>query len=333
VHGGFTAGLMTVVVLLAAAGAIRLWRPTGHGIDEPVPGWPALGGWSAAVALAALATLVNPYGTDLHREILESLNDRYMLEHLSEWQPFSLEIPAGRYYAVYLSALLLGLATVYRRIEPVRWALCAVFFAFSLRHWRNIPLFLIVSLPLLAEIIEAWLRVAFRWVAVMGRPDTAVRAAKGALVAGAAVLAASLGPEHLRQVATAAWHPRQYFQGAGYPMAAVEWVEVRGAPGRRMYNDYGWGGFLLWWLPGEKIFIDGRMPAWRIGDRSIFPDYLAVTAGSPPDLRVLDKYGVDWALLPVGAPLEAALGGDPGWERLYRDEVAAIYRRARPRAG
>jgi hypothetical protein len=116
-------------------------------------------------------------------------------------------------------------------------------------------------------------------------------------------------------------------------MAAVEWVEAHGAPGRRMYNDYGWGGFLLWWLPGEKIFIDGRMPAWRIGDRSIFPDYLAVTAGSPPDLRVLDKYGVDWALLPVGAPLEAALGGDPGWERLYRDEVAAIYRRARPRAG
>ena len=26
--------------------------------------------------------------------------------------------------------------------------------------------------------------------------------------------------------------------------------------------------------PDEKIFIDGRMPAWRINDRRIFQDYI-----------------------------------------------------------
>jgi len=95
--------------------------------------------------------------------------------------------------------------------------------------------------------------------------------------------------------------------------------------GRRLYNDYAYGGFLLWWLPETRIFIDGRMPAWRRAERHIFPDYMALT-GAEPDLTILKKYSIDWAMVRRQTQLDGALARGLGWTRLYGDEKVAIYR-------
>src|SRR5581483_3561266 len=132
----------------------------------------------------------------------------------------------------------------------------------------------------------------------------------------------------LQRVALSGLDSGEFFRQTDYPIEAVQWVQThRDQVGTRLYNDYGYGGFLTWWLPEEKIFIDGRMPAWRIGERRVFSDYMALTNNSPPALAVLDKYAVDWALLPADAELCSTLARQPAWRELYRDEVAAIYRR------
>jgi hypothetical protein len=95
--------------------------------------------------------------------------------------------------------------------------------------------------------------------------------------------------------------------------------------GRRLYNDYAYGGFLLWWLPEEKIFIDGRMPAWRHGDRGIFQDYVALSLTNPPDLSVLSAYSVDWAMVRRKSLLDEALASEETWKREYEDGKVTIY--------
>ena len=97
--------------------------------------------------------------------------------------------------------------------------------------------------------------------------------------------------------------------------------------GRRLYNDYGYGGFLLWWMPEEKIFIDGRMPAWRIGDRTIFYDYVTISSGARAARDLLLKYRVDWALIQRDSQLAAMLNGDPAWRQIYEDAKVVIMRR------
>jgi hypothetical protein len=120
--------------------------------------------------------------------------------------------------------------------------------------------------------------------------------------------------------------PAEYFKGTSYPIEAVEWVKAHPhQAGQRLYNDYGYGGFLLWWLPDRKIFIDGRMPAWRNGDRTLLHDYMALTR-SDPELGILRKYSIDWALIRRQTPLEEGLARDDSWQRIYEDHKAAIYR-------
>jgi hypothetical protein len=326
-HGGFTAGLFVLTLLLAVTGVVRVvaarWPEMTSRLEEPLPAWPEIGRLALAIGAATALTFVNPYGWRLYQEILLSLSDRFMLETLHEWQPISLQTAAGSLYAAYLAVLGLAMAVGYRRVEPVRWMILLVFLGLSLRHWRNIPFFLIVSLPLAAELLAMGAARAMAWLPVAARYSRAWALAL-AMVVGIGL--GLLAPEHVTRVVRSGLAAEEFFRNTSYPIEAVQWIKAnRNQAGARIFNEYSHGGFLLWWLPGERIFIDGRMPAWRIGDRRIFEDYLALTNWDPPALGVLDKYLVDWALVKRGSPLERALGGAHGWRSVYGDEKVRIY--------
>jgi hypothetical protein len=214
----------------------------------------------------------------------------------------------------------------YRRIEPVRWVIWAAFLVVSLRHLRNVPLFLIVSLPLFVELLETSL------AGLCHRLQTSLQQARlwlfGLTLAGGLLLV-WLGPDHIQHVAQAGLQPKKYYMGTSYPIEAIEWVRNhRDQVGHRLFNEYGHGGFLLWWLPEEKIFIDGRMPAWRIEDRWIVKDYAAVALTDPPMLMVFDKYAIDWAIVRRNTVLDRTLAQQTMWTRTYDDAKVAIYTRS-----
>jgi hypothetical protein len=329
-HGGFTAGLFTLGLLLAVTVLMRIVadrRFVGSArVDEPILTWTQIGHMAAIFGISLLVTLINPYGWRLYAEIVQSLGDRFMLDTLQEWQPVSLLHRAGRIYVAYLIGLASLMLCFYRRIEPTRWAVLGIFLALSLRHWRNVPFFLLVSIPLAADLIQ----LAVAW---MAERVSIIRRHSAEWLFGVLVALALgmvwLGADHLERVIISGLQPERFFAATEYPMEAVQWIrEHRRELGTKLYNDYGLGGFLLWWLPGEKIFIDGRMPAWRIGDRWIFYDYVALTSWDPPALGVLAKYGVDWALTATDGPLDRSLRGMHGWQIRYEDEKVRIFVKA-----
>jgi hypothetical protein len=218
-----------------------------------------------------------------------------MIDMLQEWHAISLDTLAGRLFASYLAGMGLAMISWYRRIEPVRWGVLAVFLFLACRHLRNIPIFLIVSLPLMVELLQdACVRLGTQSLFINLRPIQWSRGATFAL----GLFLLYFGPDHLQRVWRFGSEPAVAFRQTSYPIEAVEWIQAhRDRVGTRLLHDYQYGGFLLWWLPNEKIFIDGRMPAWRIDDRRIFKDYLDARESDPPRLAVLDKYSIDWILI------------------------------------
>jgi hypothetical protein len=326
-HGGFLAGLLVLGLIILTTAIVR-WLSERRLVfareyDEPLLSWDDLKRLTFITVLSAGLTLVNPYGWRLHAEIVDSLSNRFMLETLQEWQPLSLSGVAGQSYALYLAGLTLSMVLWYRRTEPVRWVIGGVFLALSFRHMRNIPFFLICSLSTCADVLSEGFHTLARRV-----PSRRLTVKQGGF-AGAIAMGAILfwlGADHLKQVAFSGTRPAEYFRSTSYPIEAVEWIRMNpDLTGRRLYNDYAYGGFLLWWLPETRIFIDGRMPAWRRGERRIFPDYMALT-GADPDLTILTKYSIDWALVRRQTQLDGALGRGLAWMRVYGDEKVAIYR-------
>lgn len=328
-HGGFTAGLFLFGVMLFLSFLMRMgvhrWPGLAASLDEPVLSGEDLRRCVLALVIAVAATFVNPYGWGLYVEIYESLTDGFMIRTLREWQAVSFQGWAGRAYGFYLVALACLVAGWYRRVEPVRWVMLLIVLPLSLLHWRNVTLFLIVSLSLVAELLAAALGSFLRWM-----PALKAYAGTGLLVltVTAASVLYALGTDHLSHVWRSGTAPEDYFEQTDYPIEAVRWIRRHHEEvGTRLYNDYGFGGFLLWQLPDDKVFIDGRMPAWRIGDRRIFQDYVELNREDSPALVVLDRYGVDWALIQRGSALALALEAHRAWRIIYADAKVVILRR------
>jgi hypothetical protein len=113
-----------------------------------------------------------------------------------------------------------------------------------------------------------------------------------------------------------------YHIASGYPARAARWlVENRG--GEKLFNEYNWGGYLQWSLPGFPTFVDGRTDLF--GDEVVGEWITVVQAGAGWD-EILARYGANLVMVEPGRPLVEELR-KAGWQRLYEDAQVVIYSR------
>ncbi|GIW54852.1 MAG: hypothetical protein KatS3mg082_1256 [Nitrospiraceae bacterium] len=283
------------------------------------------GGSPFALAASALVTLINPYGWRLYAEIFASLSDRFMIPGVARvaagLSPEPRRACLRRLCArTRLDRLLLlspgrtgsfGPSSLSFSASP--WNIGGMCRSFSSSACR-------VCAEQVAAVAERAARFApagftAQGLAVgrdgrRGPHDGAGRA--GTSPAGGA-------PRDSIPASSSARPTIPLRRCSGCKRIAIRW-------GTRLYNDYGYGGFLLWWLPEERIFIDGRMPAWRIGDRWIFYDYVALTNWGPSGAgrarQVQGRLGARSPREPAGP---SPFGARAGWRPVYEDAKAVIY--------
>ena len=95
-----------------------------------------------------------------------------------------------------------------------------------------------------------------------------------------------------------------------------------------MFNDFLYGGFLIYHTPRLRVYIDGRCELY--GDEGLLGygnlDGAAVTA-------LAERYGFDIALLENDSHVNQAMRTLAGWEVWRQDGGAVLYRRINPGAG
>jgi tetratricopeptide (TPR) repeat protein len=125
-----------------------------------------------------------------------------------------------------------------------------------------------------------------------------------------------------------------------YPKAAVEFVKQNKLAGR-MFNAYNWGGYLIWNLPQNQVFIDGRC----LNETAFLHYQLIISASEGKDRPnakplwqdLLDQYQVDFILTNAVSgdgsivPLTYQLMSDPGWQAIYQDGTAMVFIRDTPK--
>jgi hypothetical protein len=275
---------------------------------------------AACLALAAAGTLLNPHGLALHAHITSHLGDQLMLAVTDEFMSPDFHGTYGRFFLVVLLAVLAAVAMVKPRPRFPTLLVLLLTLAAALYARRNIPIFGLVALPLVVLDVSAW------WSGVAWRPLAHVRdvfrrgereAKPGRYAPWAAALLAILGVAHGR-VGGAQLVPDQ-FDAATFPVAAVRAARERALDGV-LFNEFTWGGYVLYAWPGQRIFIDGMTDFFG---PELLADYLRITNLAEGWDEALARYGVDVALLPRESALAHALY-DRGWEASYHDGTAVI---------
>jgi hypothetical protein len=222
--------------------------------------------------------------------------------------------------------LLLMVGFALKRPTLYDLLLSVVAVALALQSVRNIALFIAATTPVLINTYsEAWKEIskARGWkLQLPTQPLFAVVTAVALIVialATVAHIATETSPSH-----------QSMLTGTTYPVGAADWLAAHPEVGTRMYNQYGWGGYLAYrFYPQAKrrVFIFGE--AALMGD-DLLNEYQDVQTLRPDWKSVLDRHGVDYIVYNRGEALANVLATQPDWTLVYQDSEAVIYVRKTP---
>ena len=341
-HGLFAVGLVLIGCYWLGATLAFLPLPRGWRQESGCTPreWRHL---TAALALAAAACVLNPYGV---RGVLFPL---LLLPKVTGASIFSMRIaellpPFISGYARELTwgwVGLLAAAALSFLLNAGRWHLgrllaVAAFGVLSTQTLRNMSIFAWIAVPAIAGNLGALVsrranavpsRAARRRGAAMpsGHSGPGRRLAEGAVAGVLALLLASVVTNHF---ALALGLKKKLGAGvSGFvPIHTLEFVRDIGIAGRP-FNCMVAGGLMAWELfPGQQVFVDGRTEAYP---EALFATYFHTidAPASWPDIAA--RYQFDYAVLEHRSvdrwPLARYLAAGHGWTLVYYDESAAVF--------
>ncbi len=326
-HGGFFVAILMIAAFAAGECAAAVLEP------GPVERRRALvrAGKLGGIAVACLgASLVNPYHYHLHRHIYLYLSTDWHFKNIVEFFSVSFQIPAARYFE---ALLFLALPAAFWHLLRKRFS-----YVFLIVGWahlalfagRNIPVFALISAPLIGLAMKEW-GDEFQRAGVTGWARRlwssteelaseislmeAIHRLPIARLAGVAALA-------LLFLAPA---PPARFRAdfdETFPAKALQAIEV--TPDSRIFTTDEWGDYLIYKLyPRLRVFVDGRSDFYGEAFDQKYIDTINLKHGWAGNL---EQYGIDTVLLPVALPMVGALKESSRWQVVYDDGVSIAFR-------
>jgi len=310
-HGAFMTGLI-LIGMYALGTTISGWR-------RPLDGHKARTLW-ALLLVCFFALLVNPNGWTLPAHLLDFLGSRELSTFTTENASLNFHTSSLLGFSFLLFLLGLGLLIVRPKINATDVLLVGGWGYFALLYGRNASIFALVVTPLLAqwgrEFIEA--NHNARWSQRYRAWTTSVTATNQG--AGDAMIIVVLVGMLLLMAKP--WIITD-FPPNRYPVAAVDFVRahpeiVHG----EMYNALLWGGYIEFYLPERKPFIDSRNDFYGI---DLVHDFSMLDGPKAGWSTVFARYNVGWTILPVQHPLNRILELSPNWVRVFSNQQTLIF--------
>ena len=113
-----------------------------------------------------------------------------------------------------------------------------------------------------------------------------------------------------------------FFRQDLFPVATMDEFQDS-PPGSRVFNQFAWGGYLLYccW-PEIEVFIDGQTDFYG---PDLTREYEQTISGRPDWNEVLSIYQIDWVLIEPDTALAQILAQSDIWREASRDDAAIVF--------
>jgi hypothetical protein len=283
---------------------------------------------TAGTAVACcLTSMVSPYGPGLYENVYLIVNDPTVMKMVIEWSAVTA-FPVTTFPGYYVLIVIIALGYLGTREPRDLGGLFAILgmFAESLLHVRNVPLFAITGTFIAARHVESTARTVSRWLGDRLRwrvPRVASLTVAAGLACLFLVVLANQCLAMLKQeIGPAGYSP----EGIGEAVIGLDWFPIKACqfisseqfpPNLRLYNDFGIGGYLIYVLPNEPVFMDGRNDVYS---EQILRDYLDIRDLARPDRQnaAITHYALDCVITSKNT-LAANFAERPDWALVYAD--------------
>jgi hypothetical protein len=312
-HGGVLGGIGTVGLAIAGWIVLFLCRR-----DSPVDSWRTAAILAGIGVLYLLAPLVNPYGLDMIRSWYSIVGSKLVPMIIIEHAPLRVGSATGLAILMFALFYLLMLAGTLPRLPRISWLLPLAWLALSFRSIRHGPLFCVAGLVALADLMPhtVWYRLLRKHGEMITREarSTEYSGWLACVIPVVAIAAVALIPNKVK---------------LGSRTAPVELVEplreyaIAMPAGTPIFNDANLGGFVIYFEPRLKVFMDDR---FELYGEAFTSQYVDMMSHHPEDIADwCAKYGFDRALVASGSPMDMHLR--KSWREVARGQEAVLFAR------
>lgn len=261
----------------------------------------------AVATLSVVALFINPYGWRLVLYPIDmAFRQKLNIASVEEWRSLDFHSSRGKFVLIAtVAAILLQLVKRKRWMShEVPFLLLGTYAAFT--YSRFLFLAAILVLPLFAKDLSAWM------------PPYRVDLDKPWLNAAIIIVVVFV-------VALQYPSDRQLLDSGSnsFPTGALAYLK-NFHPEGNVFNDYLWGGYLIWNAPQVPVFVDSRVDIFE--HNGVFKNYLDAVR-LKETFRVFDTYSIRYVLFRKHQPLSYLLQHDPGWNVDYQDNTTVLFER------
>ncbi|HUA62749.1 MAG TPA: hypothetical protein VML19_28590 [Verrucomicrobiae bacterium] len=325
-HGGFVVGFVLLGIFWL--GACWTWWRTEQGRIEDAVLKIAAGArarelfWIGVVCAAA--SLVNPYGWKLHRHVIAYLSNRFLMNHIQEFQSPNFHGWAERCFLVLLLITAAAQALRGRRLRTSQLAVILFSIYSGLYAARNIPVASVLLVMIVGPLIAEPVICSGPSSGFFGRMSAVQSSLRGHIWVVIAIVFTLSVAAHRGRLGSAEIMDA-HFDSTRMPVAAVDYLDQHDLNGPVLSTDF-WGGYLIYRLyPRKQVVVDDRHDLY--GER-LFKSYLKMYRGEQDWQEFLNEHKTGCLLFPRDAAITNLLLENPEWQPVYKDEVALIFVRS-----
>jgi tetratricopeptide (TPR) repeat protein len=245
-HGSFFLGLVLVGCFLAEKMMVSAYERIRK-IDDATS-WPVF--LALLIALLFGCILLNPFGLDLLRWVVTVITRINVTRIIEVEEHVALSWGDHNLFWSLMLATALSFPLAFRRARLFHFLLFAATSFLAIQGVRFVALAALLQAPILGYNLHVVLN---KVLVKKYRPTRRLQAALAIpllLFGGALLFQHSFAEDKVNRFGLGVSDSR-------FPGAAVDFLRQLNAAGN-IYNSFPIGGYLLWELPGRKIFLDGR---------------------------------------------------------------------------
>ena len=314
-HGGFICGFILIFIYLM--GNLLRFVTSKDGTRELYKQKTKI--LTLTVLASLFVSLINPYGFDSLINPVTFVSNKFIMNHISEFQSPNFHNPILWPFNVFLLVMIFVIGISKKNVGIIEILLLVILVGMALFSQRFIPFFCIVAAPILVRNVDCILkRVHNRWVDIFRKKSNDIcstdASARGYLwfVGGVLMMVIALVTNRIVY----------QFDENEKPVAAVNFIKKVSLEGN-MFNDDEFGDYIIYSaFPQYKVFIDSRVDMYG-PDR--LKDYLHVLSFKPGWEDIVEKYSINWVIFNSDSMLSRHLRERDDWKLIYSDKVANIF--------
>lgn len=267
------------------------------------------------IIVGSILMFINPFGIDSVTYSLKTLDNTFISENISEFQPSNISnfLIAFVYMFIWINIyiftkkkiktyqMLLLYGTMFMTLISIRhFSLMVIVSATNMEHLFNVILQMynayingvkkekIKNMNIM--ICSVYIVVIFVTTAFLGRTDS-----------------------------------YEFLPEENYPLEAMNYINENIPEDSRIFNEYTWGSLMM--LNNRKVFIDSRCDLYTSEynkGTKVAIDYIDAIRCKKDFNKIFEKYNIDYLFISTDSNLYYNVENNPNYETLYKDKNCAV---------